>query len=972
MSDTLDSSLYSRQLYVLGKDAMEKITKSSVLLSGLDGLGTEIAKCLVLGGIKKLYIHDNIKVRNIDLTSGYYYSEKDIGNSRVKTIFSKLKELNPYVEIIPVENFYETYKNTELVIICNFENFKFEEIININQELHDLNKKFISCSTLGLFGQIFCDFNNNFIVNDVDGEDPKTGNIISIKLDSEKITIESASDHNLGTCDNIKIKSPHGTFITKVTKVVNSKKFMVIYDKFFEEFTKNNFVNETTFEQIKDTKVINFQSMKECLRDFEKVSSFDAYNFDHTYFCHKLFLEYQGLYELNELSEKQKELKDKFFKTSGGNFCPVQSVIGSIVAQEAMKAVTGKFTPITQWLYFDELNLINLDDLKDNDLNKSSRYIGQEMIFGKKLQDKLKEAKVFIVGSGAIGCEHLKNFGMMGLGNIVITDMDTIEKSNLNRQFLFRNTDIGNFKSVVASREIMKMNPEINVESHKNKVGQETEIIYNDKFFESLTCVANALDNVNARLFVDSLCLKYKKHLLESGTLSTKGNIQTIIPNLTESYGSQVDPPEKTIPFCTLKNFPYAIEHTIQYARDYFQGLYVNAPEKINSFNKNKNKFLDGLTLLELDEFYSDLKDTRENIPENFIDCIKYAIKLWYKLFNHQIQDLIKKYPENELGDGNIKFWSGTKTFPQFRDFNHENKDDLDFVISTSVLHAKKFNIIIDDFLKYFDGDKIKNIFHEMENLSYISKDINIAKNENEQKKLDEEKLQSIDRNSLNQKIHEIANDLSKELFVNEFEKDDDSNFHIDFVHTFSNLRAENYKIKTIERLDTKRIAGKIIPAIATTTSLVSGLVSIELVKILMGKNKIDDYKNYFVNLALPLFTFSEPGPVTINEIADGKFKFTIWDSFDFKNVYLSEIFDYFQKNYNIKLTMLNIGQKMLYSGFMNESKAESRKKMRISEIYYELFGENPNINLEIGVVGEQYNSDSEDEIDLPNIKINF
>jgi molybdopterin/thiamine biosynthesis adenylyltransferase len=60
-------------------------------------------------------------------------------------------------------------------------------------------------------------------------------------------------------------------------------------------------------------------------------------------------------------------------------------------------------------------------------------------------KNKLKNSKIFIVGSGAIGCEHLKNFGMMGVGNMVLTDMDTIEKSNLNRQFLFRNKDIGKF-----------------------------------------------------------------------------------------------------------------------------------------------------------------------------------------------------------------------------------------------------------------------------------------------------------------------------------------------------------------------------------------------------------------------------------------------------------------------------------------------------------------------------------------------
>ena len=65
-------------------------------------------------------------------------------------------------------------------------------------------------------------------------------------------------------------------------------------------------------------------------------------------------------------------------------------------------------------------------------------------------------------------------------------------------------------------------------------------------------------------MYMDRRCVYYRKPLLESGTLGTKGNVQVVIPHLTESYSSSQDPPEKSIPVCTLKNFPYEIEHTIQ------------------------------------------------------------------------------------------------------------------------------------------------------------------------------------------------------------------------------------------------------------------------------------------------------------------------------------------------------------------------------------------------------------------------
>lgn len=92
------------------------------------------------------------------------------------------------------------------------------------------------------------------------------------------------------------------------------------------------------------------------------------------------------------------------------------------------------------------------------------RYFCQEAIFGSPLQSRLAGLKVLLVGAGAIGCEMLKNLALMGVGNIVVTDPDHIERSNLSRQFLFRPDDIGGSKAETAAKAAMVMNPQVKIE----------------------------------------------------------------------------------------------------------------------------------------------------------------------------------------------------------------------------------------------------------------------------------------------------------------------------------------------------------------------------------------------------------------------------------------------------------------------------------------------------------------------------
>ena len=127
----------------------------------------------------------------------------------------------------------------------------------------------------------------------------------------------------------------------------------------------------------------------------------------------------------------------------------------------------------------------------------------------------------------------LKNWALMGVGagdggNVHVTDMDTIEKSNLSRQFLFRTGDIGSLKAATAARAVAAMNPDFGCQVHESRVGPDTEGLFDDDFYEGLSGVCTALDNVEARLYMDQRCLFYQLPMLESGTLGTKGNTQIV------------------------------------------------------------------------------------------------------------------------------------------------------------------------------------------------------------------------------------------------------------------------------------------------------------------------------------------------------------------------------------------------------------------------------------------------------------
>lgn len=534
------------------------------------------------------------------------------------------------------------------------------------------------------------------------------------------------------------------------------------------------------------------------------------------------------------------KLVTTFAKICSGNLAPMNAIVGGIAAQEVLKACSGKFTPIFQYFCLDALECLRDEEAMPKYISQGSesRYSAQSIVFGDDVQRRIEDLKFFVVGAGAIGCELLKNFAMMGVGcgngELIVTDMDLIEKSNLNRQFLFRSGDVGSPKSQTAARAIKAMNGELNVSHHENRICEDTDKIYSEFFFDGLDGVANALDNVDARLFVDRKCVIYRKPLIDSGTLGALGNVQVVIPQLTESYASSVDPPEKSVPVCTLRHFPNEITHTIQWARDRFEGIFANDVMDAAKF-LGDDEFLQTLLAKPTVATYGALQSIKrlliDDRPNDFFDCIKWARIQFEELFTNQIKQLLFNFPADQVTPSGQPFWSGSKKMPSFITFDVNQRLHIDFIVSSANLRADVFGLEQNRDYSSVIEDVLRVIVPDFEPKSNVKIPVNDTELEetNDEEEVDEEAIRKLADELL------ALNKLGLQAQPLHFEKDNDLNLHMDFIVAASNLRAANYRIPPADKLKSKLIAGKIQPAIATSTSIVAGFASLELYKIAQG-----------------------------------------------------------------------------------------------------------------------------------------
>ena len=734
--------------------------------------------------------------------------------------------------------------------------------MKINNQCRSMNACFIYALSTSLFGRIFCDFGHHFVISDTDGNPPVVSQIETILCENPAVVkvLEDQGRHGLETGDFVQFSRLNNAFKSLLQEKTNYE--VKVTGPYTFELVGVDLSNESSFgaitqgyiTQVKQPKTMSsFQTYEQALGEPGEFMLSDFSKMDRPALLHlayKALLQYkeqQGefptpgnvaqanqVYELAKSIDKDgggllqddEELSKKkriiLHLASGANaqISPMCAALGGMVGQEVLKACSGKFTPIKGFFYLDADECLP-DELLPEELcaPSNSRYDSQIAVFGKDMQQRIQDLSYFIVGAGAIGCEMLKNWALMGVGcgengHVTVTDMDRIEKSNLSRQFLFRNTDINSFKSTTAAKAVQVMNPSMNITALQEKVAPETEHIFGDDFYDKLSGVCTALDNVEARLYVDQRCLFYRLPMLESGTLGTKGNTQVVVPHVTEHYGATRDPPEKSIPVCTLKNFPNQIQHTLQWARDYFEGDFKQSAEEVNSYlSHTPEAYLESLqpnTKLEtLKTLQRTLVDDR---PVTFEDCVVWARLKFEELFNNQIRQLLHNFPPDQVTSSGQPFWSGSKRCPKPLTFDLEDtcedagmRNHFDFVVAAANLRASMYGIKGRTDEEYF-REVLKNVivpdFSPEEGVKIAENDAEEEKNNND------DPMDGADTEA-----EEIWNSLPKPsalagFKLNPIDFDKDIDDHMLFVTACSNLRAMNYSIPTEDTHRSRAIAG--------------------------------------------------------------------------------------------------------------------------------------------------------------------
>uniref|UniRef100_A0A8C1K6F1 SUMO-activating enzyme subunit 2 n=1 Tax=Cyprinus carpio TaxID=7962 RepID=A0A8C1K6F1_CYPCA len=382
----------------------------------------------------------------------------------------------------------------------------------------------------------------------------------------------------------------------------------------------------------------------------------------------------------------------------------------------------------------------------------------------------LSSCRVLVVGAGGIGCELLKNLVLTGFKKIEVIDLDTIDVSNLNRQFLFQKKHVGKSKAQVAKESVLRFCPSANITAYHDSIMNPD---YNVEFFRNFQLVMNALDNRAARNHVNRMCLAADIPLIESGTAGYLGQVTVIKKGQTECYECQPKPTQKTFPGCTIRNTPSEPIHCIVWAKYLYNQLFgeEDADQEVSP-------------------------DTAD--PEAAWNPADAAARA------------TASNKDGDIKRVSTKEWARSTGYDPVKLFNKLFKDDIMYLLTMDKLWKKRKAPLPLDWTE----------IHHLGACGTGLKD---------QQVLGVQGYAQLFHRS----VETLRSQLIEKGEGAELVWDKDDPPAMDFVTAAANLRMNVFSMNMKSRFDVKSMAGNIIPAIATTNAVIAGLIVLEALKTL-------------------------------------------------------------------------------------------------------------------------------------------
>ncbi len=209
-------------------------------------------------------------------------------------------------------------------------------------------------------------------------------------------------------------------------------------------------------------------------------------------------------------------------------------------------------------------------------------------------QDIVKKSIVLIAGVGGLGCEIAKNLAMVGVGKLILVDLDIIEFSNLNRQLLFVDAEIGESKAIAAAKKLRQINPYITIEGYNSSLERLDPILY-----QNADVIIGGLDSMNARLNLNAQAIRFKKPLVDGGVSGYHGHIYTIFPFENACFECNPLPTAESdeMAACTVVGIPRKRVHCLFKANMLYKDKFGDDPnlkkiEEINFIQQETNSLV--------------------------------------------------------------------------------------------------------------------------------------------------------------------------------------------------------------------------------------------------------------------------------------------------------------------------------------------------------------------------------------------